>query len=160
MKKYILLFITLFLVGVLAGVCGHRHFHHPQPVTIVRVDTVAIEKPVHDTAYVTRYVERLLPVVVHDTCTIRDTLMIQDSAIVRIPIETKVYHKTGAYYAEVRGFEPELFYIEVYPKTEYVINEVPKVPRFSFGVQAGYGVSGQGLHPYIGLGVTYNLIGF
>ena len=60
----------------------------------------------------------------------------------------------------VRGFEPELFYIEVYPKTEYVINEVPKVPRFSFGVQAGYGVSGQGLHPYIGLGVTYNLIGF
>ena len=77
-------------------------------------------------------------------------------------IRQEVTYKDSTYTAVVGGIEPYLKSIEIYPKTIYVNNNTTTTikvrSRFGLGVQAGYGYSRNGLQPYIGVGVQYNLI--
>ena len=77
-------------------------------------------------------------------------------------IRQEVIYKDSTYMAVVGGIEPYLKSIEIYPKTIYVNNNTTtpiKVrSRFGLGVQAGYGYGRNGLQPYVGVGVQYNLI--
>ena len=77
-------------------------------------------------------------------------------------IRQEVTYKDSTYTAVVGGIEPYLKSIEIYPKTIYVNNNTTTTikvrSRFGLGVQAGYGLSKNGLQPYIGVGVQYNLI--
>ena len=69
-------------------------------------------------------------------------------------------YKDSTYMAVVGGIEPYLKSIEIYPKTIYVNNNTTTTikvrSRFGLGVQAGYGLSRNGLQPYVGVGVQYN----
>lgn len=154
---HIVTIIFLLLGAFFAGRYGRPVNTTPPEVKTV-YDTIILPAPDPIIIKDTHYIVRRLPV--HDTTMVRDTLVVHDSVAVDVPIETKVYYKEGTYYAEVQGYEAELTYMEVWPRAEYITNTVKVPPRFTFGVQAGYGVSSQGLHPYIGLGVSYNLIGF
>ena len=77
-------------------------------------------------------------------------------------IRQEVTYKDSTYVAVVGGIEPYLKSIEVYPKTIYVNNNTTTTikvrSRFGLGVQAGYGYGRNGLQPYVGVGVQYNLI--
>ena len=77
-------------------------------------------------------------------------------------IRQEITYKDSTYTAVVGGIEPYLKSIEIYPKTIYVNNNTTTTikvrSRFGLGVQAGYGLSRNGLQPYIGVGVQYNLI--
>ena len=77
-------------------------------------------------------------------------------------IRQEVIYKDSTYMAVVGGIEPYLKSIEIYPKTIYVNNNTTTTikvrSRFGLGVQFGYGLSRNGLQPYIGIGVQYNLI--
>ena len=77
-------------------------------------------------------------------------------------IRQEVIYKDSTYMAVVGGIEPYLKSIEVYPKTIYVNNNTTTTikvrSRFGLGVQAGYGYGRNGLQPYVGVGVQYNLI--
>ena len=77
-------------------------------------------------------------------------------------IRQEVTYKDSTYIAVVGGIEPYLKSIEIYPKTIYVNNNTTTTikvrSRFGLGVQAGYGLSRNGLQPYVGVGVQYNLI--
>ena len=77
-------------------------------------------------------------------------------------IRQEIIYKDSTYMAVVGGIEPYLKSIEIYPKTIYVNNNTTTTikvrSRFGLGVQVGYGLSRNGLQPYIGVGVQYNLI--
>lgn len=77
-------------------------------------------------------------------------------------IRQEVIYKDSTYMAVVGGIEPYLKSIEIYPKTIYVNNNTTTTikvrSRFGLGLQAGYGYGRNGLQPYIGVGVQYNLI--
>ena len=77
-------------------------------------------------------------------------------------IRQEVIYKDSTYMAVVGGIEPYLKSIEIYPKTIYVNNNTTTTikvrSRFGLGVQAGYGYGMNGLQPYVGVGVQYNLI--
>lgn len=45
-------------------------------------------------------------------------------------------------------------------ESQRAVIKIPKQKRFGLGVNAGYGISKNGLSPYIGLGVNYNLFSF
>lgn len=83
-----------------------------------------------------------------------------DSVDVELPITERTY-KNDEYYAVVRGYDPSLKYIEVYPRTVYLTttNTVTKYKRWniSLGAQMGYGFTPQGLQPYTGLGLTFGI---
>ena len=77
-------------------------------------------------------------------------------------IREEVTYKDSTYTAVVGGIEPYLKSIEIYPKTIYVNNNTTTTikvrSRFGLGLQAGYGLGRNGLQPYVGVGVQYNLI--
>lgn len=122
-----------------------------------RVDTVVVRDTVRDTVLIekTRYAVRT------DTVRLRaaaDTVLVE----VEVPVERKVY-ETEDYRAVVEGFHPRLAEMEVYRNTVYINRETtlrPHPRRWGVGIQAGYGYNFDRLHPYIGIGVQYNIIIF
>lgn len=81
--------------------------------------------------------------------TVRDT--------VYLPITQKIY-KDSLYTAYVSGYRAKLDSIEVYSKTRTMfVRERAKRKKFGLGVQAGYGITGNKVSPYVGVGVSYNL---
>lgn len=117
-------------------------------VTITKIDTVTIEKPVVQFRYLTKV--------------ITDTLYNTDSILapVQIPIETKVY-LDSAYRAVVSGYRANLDTIQVYPIHTYttINTTIIKQKRFNIGIQAGvgYGCFSNKPDVYVGLGVSYRL---
>lgn len=134
--KYIILFALGVLVG--GGMCRTctEHFRDAtkmiQTDTILRIDTVVVEKPV----LIERTYYDSLYVAVHDT------IQVRDSVFVVLPLEKKSY-KGKDYYAEVSGYQPSLDLIEVYPRTKIVTQTnasygKPKKHSIGIGIEANY----------------------
>lgn len=121
-------------------------------VTIVQIDTVRIIKP------------QPYEVVVRDTVYLQNPQNPQYPQGDILVQEVKTY-KDSSYTATISGINAYLEHIEVYPKTviKYIttteiVREKPK--KWGLGIQAGYGIGRNGLQPYVGVGVSYNLIRF
>lgn len=118
-------------------------------VKVERIDTVYIDSPV--VKY--RYIKQTDTV----TLTYRDTLMIH------LPREFAVY-ADSTYRAVVSGVEPRLDSMRVYPKTtiQYITKTVTKTEykktRWGLGVQIGGGIVKDKVRPYLGVGVSYNIL--
>lgn len=150
-------FLLLWSLGVFfAGRNTAKKLGSAQVITQVDTlyicDTITREMPVYITT--TQVRTEYLPV--------RDTLRIRDTLFVPVTIEKRVY-EDSLYRAEVSGYSPSLDKIEIYQKQQVVtqfvqVAEVEK-KRWGIGVQAGYGLSADGsLSPYLGIGLSYNLI--
>lgn len=87
-----------------------------------------------------------------------------DSARVALPVTQKEYGDSG-YRAWVSGVDPSLDSIHVYRKTVTVTQTV-RIPvpsqekRWGLGVQVGAVVKDGKIAPYVGIGVSYNLLNF
>ena len=157
--EWLLALLVLVPVGFLAGRCTA-----PQPpvepqsrdtVIVTHYDTITREKPV----YIAKKVVDTLRVPVVDTLRLHDTLFL---ALER---EQRTYGDT-TYTAWVSGVEPALDSIRIRQSvrcvtvTERVPIEVSR--RWSLGVTAGYGAvvqqGGVTLAPFLGIGVSYNLL--
>ncbi len=138
--------------------------------TVTVYDTIPCYKPVPKDSTVIRYITQRLPIVDdkednfpnkvnNDEQNIPQTgnnvaENIPDSAEVVIPITQKVYGD-NTYRAWVSGYEARLDSFHVYRQTEYVTIRVKEPEkRFSWGFQAGLGMTPRGLLPYVGAGVT------
>ena len=95
---------------------------------------------------------------------ITDTLMLHDTVLVHLPIEQRQY-SDPRYTAWVSGYRPQLDSIQIYQQTQYITKEVKTVTkpkRWGIGLQAGYGVSISNKQiqatPYIGIGISYNIL--
>lgn len=120
-------------------------------VTLVRVDTIVIEKPV--------------PVRVIEKRT--DTLTIYrngDTVLVPVPIRQYAF-RDSLYALDVSGFNVSVDRLEIYPHTVYKTINTNTVRtekdnrRWGIGIQAGYGYdfNSKKLSPYIGIGLQYSL---
>lgn len=123
-------------------------------------DTIKYMMPEPKDSVVIRYEIAKLPVKTINTHTI-DTVVerVVDSVEVIVPITKKEYGDS-TYHAWISGYSANLDSISVYPKTIYRTNTITykqKPKRFGLGVHAGYGISKNGLSPYIGVGVHYNI---
>lgn len=115
----------------------------PVPVAVKEVDTMWYPVPV--------------PVETPDTSVIPDHVV--------IPRE-QAHYKDSTYEAWVSGYKPALDSIKVYRQYHTIIiesvKEVKKNPHWTIGIQAGYGASVAGnqvnLTPYVGVGISYNLL--
>ena len=148
--------------GILAGVCalcflsgresGKRAAYaamKPERDTLIVRDTITREMPVEIER---RVVDRVL-VEVRDTVRERDTLYLQ------LEREQRVY-ADSAYRAVISGVRPRLDSLQIYT-AERVVVPVKTRPRWSLGLQAGYGLTatsgGLQFAPFMGVGLTYNL---
>ena len=135
MKKDIIIGVLLLIIGVVIGwLCRPKHIERVVDIqrdTTTIVDTHIIEKPI----LIERTVRDSLLVQVHDTIRINDTIFVV------LPIENKIY-KGEDYLAEISGYKPNLERIEVYPKTTTIKEVVPQMVspanRLALGVEAAY----------------------
>lgn len=100
--------------------------------TLIQRDTIRLEKPV----FVTKYVDRVQLVKMTDTIRLKDTLY------VAMEREVKGYEGKD-YKAQVSGIDPCLDWVEVFPKTitiQQQISSPQRWKRIGWGVSAGPGV--------------------
>lgn len=157
-KRLLLTLTAVLCIGFLAGWFSRvparvEDFIEKVDTLVVR-DTIMRDRPV----FVDRYLVRTdtVKLAVHDT-----TLRV-DSVLVDVPIERRIYEEDSLYRAVVSGYRPSLDSLLVYRTTTEITKFVP-VPvkkRWGVGIQAGYGFSQKGISPYVGIGISYNLINF
>ena len=148
--------VLLLLLGVAFLVGRWTKTAEIREVEVVKTDTL--------TVYDTTFIEKPYPVTEKVVETIyvpvTDTLHLHDTTYVVLPRTQKEY-SDSTYHAWVSGFLPSLDSIAVYQKTKYITTTIREKPkRFGVGVQAGYGFGKNGFSPYVGVGVSYNLISF
>lgn len=158
--RVIVIAVALLVAAFLIGRCTAPKYEAETQVikqvdTMVVRDTIIREKPVFRTEYV--FVRDSVRVQVHDT------------VFINLPRQLRVY-QDSLYRAEVSGVDPTLDRIEVYPQTRYITRtetqtiSVTERRRWGIGVQVGYGITKQGASfypgPYIGVGVSYNILTF
>lgn len=122
-------------------------------VLVTHTDTIFSEKPVP----VYKYISRTEFVEVPSDSVRVDTV----KELVFLPREYMVY-KDSTYRAVVSGVQPRLDSIEIYRKTQVqTITKTVRVPdrkRWGLGVQVGAGFNGKEVQPYVGLGVSYDIV--
>lgn len=134
-----LVFLVVLLAAALALTCvgfalGRRTV---KPVVITNSDTVVVTKV--DTAYIDRPVVVYREVVRTEYLAVADTMRINDTAYLPVPIERKVY-EDSLYRAVISGYHPSLDSLWVFNTTHYmnVTNTVKeKASKWSFGAAAG-----------------------
>jgi hypothetical protein len=121
-------------------------------------DTIVYHEPVARDSIVVRYKTIAVPRTITDTVyPDGDTVYLTrvDSVDIDLPITQKTY-RDSMYTAWVSGYLAKLDSIKVASRTIY-INKVKKRKRIGVGMQVGYGLTGDRLTPYVGVGVTYDL---
>lgn len=153
MERAAALFCTIcYMLGVYTGTLLPASTHHTtdQPatthtdtITLHRVDTITVHHtPKPQTIHTTRI----------------DTITLHDTITTTLPITQHHYTDTARYSIWISGYNPRLDSLHLYtPATIHTITKTHPAPRFSLGVQAGYGITPRGLQPYIGLGASYRL---
>lgn len=150
--------VGAFLTGRTQGKRAAYAAMKPQTDTIYVHDTTRVAQPVEVAHTVIKEKRVEVPVYIHTTDTVIRTLY--------LPREERIYRDT-AYMAVVSGVDPSLDYLEIYRKDMEVTTTVERVvkqrPRWSIGVQVGYGAylaEQPDFAPYIGVGLSYNILSF
>lgn len=159
---WILLLVAALVVAVsvLSWRLGYRSavaesIETPKADTLIVRDTVTVEFPVPILTTITDTILVAYP----------DIVIIHDTTFVQLPRERKEYSGKD-YRAVVSGFQPSLDLIQIFPETK-VVPQTISVPsrnrsHWALSLQAGYGITLQNNRitplPYIGAGISYNLI--
>lgn len=129
----------------------------PQEPQSIRVDTLFIRDTIKVTepVFVTRKVVDSVLVPVTDTIRLRDTLYVfLEREQIRWEDSLSVVYASGV--------RPEIDSVIHYAERMVIVKEIPvvrvKKTRWGVGIQAGAGATKDGLTPYIGVGVSYNLL--
>lgn len=130
--------------------------------TVYDTIQVFINTPIPKDSIIIRYETVKVPV--YDTIRTHhaDTLF-SDSISVILPITQKVY-KDSTYEAWVSGYNPTLDSIRVFSPVTTITNTVTnttvkyKTKHWGLGIQTGIGFTPSKIEPYIGIGVSYNIL--
>lgn len=155
LPKYIAVILAL-----LACFCLGRRYEkgHNPPLEVLKVDTLVLTQDV--------FIDRPMPVKTTIVDTVRipvvKTETIHDTTYVIVGMESKVY-EDSLYTAWVSGYRPSLDSIVIHQVNRYYpvyIEQKAERDRFNIGVSGGYGVSKDGLSPFIGITFGYTLFSF
>lgn len=148
------------LVGLLVGAtllyfCWARPaLEHANESVVVRTDTLVVR----DTLTITEVREVTRRVT--DTIRVEVPTTQYDTIVVSLPRESVTY-ADSSYYAVVSGFQPVLDTIKVFPvsTTIYIETQRPtRVKRWGLSVVGGGGFGAQGLTPFVGVGVSWDIL--
>lgn len=153
----------LAIVGITSiGNCKRNTINETDVIVLTDTlyirDTIRIEKPVP------KFIKRIDTLLVQT----KDTIRLNDTLYLALPREQKTYREKN-YQAWISGYRPELDSIHIFRNTQQIITSTTiqnkqKTRRWGIGIQAGYGLTKhQNIikpTPYIGIGLSYNLLIF
>lgn len=162
-EKIIGMVLWIVVLGIIYLTLTHLHTSEEKETikteTKVVHDTIVVSHPiVRDSVIVRKDTVRLRVVnTTHTTDTMYNEIVRVDSVAVEIPIERKTY-EDSVYFAVVSGYHVSLDSIRVTQRNTIVERYIQSKPkRWGLGIVGGYGLSGYGLKPFVGVGVSYNL---
>lgn len=156
-NKYLIIVFSLILLFCILKPSRHNSVELPKTITdtIYKIDTFMYEKPVPKDSFIrdTFY----YPVIIDSLA--KDSIKGNDTIYAELPIEEKIY-ENSTYFVKIRGFQPRLEEIKVFPKTYYIekTNVVQKKNFITWGIQCGvgYGVINKKPDIFLGIGVQFN----
>ena len=127
-----------------------------EPQTI-KVDTLVI----HDTIKVTEPVSVTKTVVDSVLVPVTDTIRLRDTLYVFMERE-QVRWEDSLAVVYASGIDPQVDSVIHFTRDQIIIKEIPvikvKKSRWGIGVQAGATAGKDGVIPYVGVGVSYNIL--
>ena len=157
-EKYILIGMGIVVAILIGFLVGHRVDRNaPGEPPTPRVDTLFIR----DTIKVTEPVSVTRRVVDSVLVPVTDTLYLKDTLFVILEREQVTWEDSLArVYAS--GIQPQVDSVIHFTQEMVITQEIPviqvKKTRWGVGIQAGVGAYKDGLTPYLGVGVSYNLL--
>ena len=112
-------------------------------------DTIRVTEPI----YVTKRIVDSIPFPVTDTLRLRDTLFVYlTREQIRWEDSLSVVYASGVF--------PQVDSVIHHTQSMVITKEIPVVrkTRWGLGINAGFGAGKDGLTPYVGVGVSYNLL--
>lgn len=174
-EKYILMgmgIVVAILIGFLVGRRCPRNV--PGEHLTSKVDTMSIRdtntftEPQKDPSPDVLIKEIPVPVYVADSSAI-DSLLNECARLERVGdslqlvlLRVQRHYSDSTFDAWVSGVDPRLDSIKTYQTNMVITKEIPviqvKKTRWGVGLQAGVGAGKGGLTPYVGVGVSYNIL--
>ena len=158
MKDFLIPFFTILVLTCLSFYAGRKTAKPDQIETITeRVDTLVIRDTVKSLQpiYVTRRTVDSVLIPVTDTFRVTDTLyvVLEREQVTWEDSLSRVY---------ASGIRPQVDSVIHYRDRMVITREtvIKTHSRWGVGIQGGVGVGKDGLTPYLGVGVSYNLITF
>ena len=173
--QYIMTGVGIAVAVLIGFLIGQQHPQKP-PVepntekvdTLIIRDTNSYTEPPKEPSPDVLIKEIPVPVYVADSSAI-DSLLNKCARLERVNdslqlvlLHVQRHYSDSTFDAWVSGVDPRLDSIKTYQTNMVIIKEIPfiKKNRWGLGVQAGVGAGkgGHGLSPYIGVGVSYNVL--
>ena len=156
MRKSIVILCLYFLIGAVCFLGGRISVRQGGGCTIIeRVDTLVIRDTI--VSYKPEYITKR----VVDTAYVPVTeYIVRNDTIVAVLEREQVMWEDSLARIYASGINPEVDSVFHY-RTEKVINHIIPVktnPRWGVGIQGGVGVGKDGVTPYVGVGVQYNIL--
>lgn len=172
-RKHIYFLIAGWLIGAVCGFFSGKAVYSTTDSVKVEIDTVFEQdttthinpSPVDGTDVRKEY--HFLPMVrtERDTVLKTDTVKLHDSVLVEVPITSKHY-QAKEYDAWVSGYKPSLDSIKVYQEKQFITEKVTvtktKRKPWGLGFHVGYGYDpvNKTASPFVGVGLSYDIISF
>ena len=155
MKDFLIAFFTILALTALAFYAGRKTSEKGRNDAVVeRVDTLVIRDTI--VSYRPKYIARR----VVDTAYVPiPEYFVERDTIFAILEREQVTWEDSLARVYASGINPQVDSVFHY-RTETVINHIIPVkenPHWGIGIQGGVGVGKDGLTPYVGVGVQYNL---
>lgn len=158
MKDFLIPFFTILALTALSFYAGRKSANQGQNETIVeRVDTLVVRDTI--VAYKPKYISKRVVDSIY--VPVREVVVERDTIKVLLEREQVVWEDSLArVYAS--GILPKVDSIHHYRDKMVITKEtiIKTTPKWGVGIQGGIGVGKGGLTPYVGVGVSYNLITF
>lgn len=150
--------LPVILAVALGFIVGHR-CDRSGPVAQVetRVDTLVVRDTIKVTepVFLTRRIVDTIAYPVHDTTKVRDTLYVYLA-------REQVTWEDSLSRVYASGIDPQVDSVIHYTKDQIITREIPviqvKKTRWGIGIQGGVTADKNGIIPYVGVGVSYNLL--
>ena len=157
-RKYILTGIGVAVAILILFLFDRRiPRNSPQEPQSFRVDTLFIR----DTIKVTKPVFVTCRVVDSVLVPVTDTIRLRDTLYVFLERE-QIRWEDSLSVVYASGVRPEIDSVIHYAERMVIVKEIPvvrvKKTRWGVGIQAGAGATKDGLTPYVGVGVSYNIL--
>lgn len=164
--KLMAVIVTALLIGF--GSFAIKCFNEATPagitsdtITVVCYDTITVRKPIAVDSVVVRYETNRMPIASNTEQGIKEEP--GDSVDVVIPI-SQIEVVDSSYHIWASGYRVAVDSVQVYPRTIVqtitTTAKASKPKRWHIGPTIGYGMTHQGLQPYIGISVTYSILSF
>lgn len=174
-EKYILMgmgIVVAILIGFLVGRrCPRNDPGEPQTPrvdTLFVRDTNSFTEPKKEPSPDVMIKEIPVPVYVADSSAI-DSLLNECARLEKVGdslrlvlLRVQRHYSDSTFDAWVSGVDPRLDSIKTYQTNMVITKEIPviqvKKTRWGLGISAGCGVGKDGLTPYVGVGISYNIL--